>query len=330
MLKSLHKDDTQTIPFVVTKNWELSNVTNEDLIIMEHSGSDGLPVALEYINYGILNPVTASGCNISLEQQELDLASFKDGLKITGIFYPESDPQNPDGTYQRCVYTQVVGMFYNNRRDPTKIWGLEELDFENSQTKRFVADKFKMFEIPQIVFGEKIIENTVTLFDTTTDNNYTIIDDGNCNLFAGINLFSHQQELGTYLNNFVTGSSNACDFYNIISIPSTPVLSISNVLYSPYLYLTWNINDWPVSNYILERSVDGINYNVSHSINGINFLDTNVSSSTTYWYKVYAANLFGTSSFSNVVSASIGVVVWNNDPDIWDQTPIFGPTIWNV
>ena len=49
MLKLLHKDNTQTTPFVVTKNWGLSNVTNEDSILMEHSGSDGLPVALEYL-----------------------------------------------------------------------------------------------------------------------------------------------------------------------------------------------------------------------------------------------------------------------------------------
>jgi hypothetical protein len=330
MLKSLHKDDTQTTPFVVTKNWELSNVANEDLILMEHSGSDGLPVALEYINYRLSSPITASGCNIALEQQKLDRALFKDGLKITGIFYPDSDPKNPDGTYQRCVYTQVVGMFYNNYRDPTKIWGLEELDFENSQTKRFIADKFKMFEIPQPVFGEKIIENTVTLFDTTTDNNYTITDDGKCNLFAGTNLFSHQQELGQYLNIFVTGSTNNCDYYNTLSIPNTPILSISNILYNPYLYLSWNVNDWPVSSYEIERSTNSITYTPYQSVVGLNFLDTNITSSVIYWYKIYAANLFGTSSFSNVVSASSGLVIWDNDPDIWDQNKNIGPTIWNV
>ena len=130
MLKSLHKDDTQTTPFVVTKNWRLSNVANEDLILMEHSGSEGLPVALEYVDYNIYAPTTASGCDIALEQQELNLALFKDGLKVKGTFYPETDPQNEDGTYQRCVYTQVAGMFYNNYRDPTKMWGLEKIDFE--------------------------------------------------------------------------------------------------------------------------------------------------------------------------------------------------------
>ena len=330
MLKSLHKDDTQTTPFVVTQDWELSNVANEDLILMEHSGSAGVPVALEYINYGLTASVTASGCNIALEQQGLDLASFKDGLKITGIFYPDSEPQNPDGTYQRCVYTQIAGMFYNSYRDPTKIWGTETIDFENSQTKRFIADKFKMFEIPQVVFGEKILPNTVVMYDTTTDNNYTFTDDGNCNLFAGINLFSRQQELGQYLNYFTTGSNSSCDFYNTLSPPNAPVLSISNTLYSPYLYLFWNINDWPVTSYTIERSINGGGWVIYQSVGGINFLDTNVTSSNVYYYQIYAANLFGTSSVSNVVSSSTGIVIWDNDPDVWDHIKNIGPTIWNV
>lgn len=214
MLKSLNKNDTQITPFIATKNWELSNVANDDLILMEHSGSDGLPVALEYLDYEPNFVISSSGCNISLENQTLDKALVRSGLKTDGIFYPDSDPQNYDGTYQRLIYSQVVTMFYNNYRDPTKLWGLEEIDLEKSQTKKFIVDKFKILNIPQQVFGEKIIENTVTLFDTTTDNNYTIIDDGNCNLFAGTNLFSHQQELGNYPNQIISGSEPECNNYN--------------------------------------------------------------------------------------------------------------------
>lgn len=214
MLKLLHKDDTVTTPFVVTKDWNLSNVTNEDVILMEHSGSDGLPVALEYLIFLPNQAITASNtCDIALEQQTDDLVNYRSGLKLSSIFYPDTDPTNLDGTYQRVVYSQIVSMFYNNYRNPTKIWGLEQIDFDTSQTKRFLSDKFKMFEIPQLVYGEKIIPNTVIMYDTTTDNNYTIIDDGNCNLFAGTNIFSKQQELGEYVNNFITGSLNFCDYY---------------------------------------------------------------------------------------------------------------------
>ena len=102
-------------------------------------------------------------------------------------------------------------------------------------------------------------------------------------------------------------------------------------MYNPYLYLSWNVNDWPVSSYEIERSTNnGITYAPYQSVVGLNFLDTNITSSVIYWYKIYAANLFGTSSFSNVVSASSGLVIWDNDPDIWDQNKNIGPTIWNV
>ena len=363
MLKLLHKDDTQTTPFVATKNWELSNVTNGDLILMEHSGSDGLPVALEYLEYSTNSlPITASGCNIALEQQSENLATLREGLKVTGLFYPDQDPQNIDGTYKRMIYAQVSNMFYNTYRDPTKIWGTETLDFELSKTEKFVSDRFRLIDVPTVVFGEKMLPSTVVLYDTTTDNNYTITDDGNCNLFAGSNLFSKQQELGEYQNNYLTGSSDLCDYYNTISLPNVPVLysfllgtantcSAWNNIFTNYdlwatpwgyctncanlsIYLSWNINDWPVVTYILEKSLDGIIFNQSTSFNGLtNFaIDSDVSSSTTYWYRVYAENLFGTSSFSNVVSQTLPTasIFWNTDPDYWDAPVICGAPFWNV
>lgn len=331
MLKSLHKNDTQTTPFVVTKNWELSNVTNEDLILMEHSGSDGLPVALEYLEYGIYTPITASNCNIAKEQQTQDKAKFKNGLKVSGLFYPETDPQNQDGTYQRVVYAQVVQMFYNDYRDPTKMWGLEEIDFEKSQTKKFVSDKFKMFEIPQGIFGEKVLENTVVLLDTTTDNDYIITDDGHCNLFAGTNLFSHQQEIGKYLNEYLSGSSGECDVYNTISPPDQPVMTAMYNLCSPSVLITWNINGWPVTEYVVERSTDGINYTTSQSFAGFTnlWLDTAISYSGTYWYRMYAVNLLGSSSYSTTASIYATPVFWDNDPDFWNTTASCGPTYWD-
>ena len=327
MLKSLHKDDTQLTPFVVTKNWELSNVTNEDLILMEHSGSDGPPVALEYLDYTPTGPTIAYGCNIAKEQQDLDKVQFRDGVKLSGIFYPDTDPTNPDGTYQRVVYSQVVNMFYNTFRDPTKMWGLEEIDFEKSQTKKFVADRFKLYEIPQIIFGEKMLEYSVTLFDRTTDNDYIITDDGHNNLFAGPNIFSHQQEIGQFLNHLFSGSNQYCDWYNTISIPDPPVLSGLVNACNSAVNLFWNLNDWPVTFYHIQRSADsGSTWPVSSSVNGFTlaYSDVTVNTSSMYWYRVYAENLFGTSSFSNVLTASIEGLYWDFDPDIWDLDPICG------
>jgi len=331
MLKSLHKNDTQTTPFVVTKNWELSNVTNGDLILMEHSGSDGPPVALEYLQYGVYTPITASNCNIGLEQQSLDKLKFRIGLKVPGLFYPDTDPQNQDGTYERMVYAQIVQMFYNNYQDPTKMWGLENIDFEKSKTLKFVTDKFKMFMIPQGIFGEKVLPNTVKLLDTTTDNDYLIVDDGHCNLFAESNLFSRQQEVGKYLNEYLSGSNGACDVYNTISPPDMPVLTATYNLCSPSVLVTWNINGWPVTQYVVERSINGINYTTSQSFSGFTnlWLDTAISYSGTYWYRMYAVNLLGTSSYSNTASIYATPVFWDNDPDYWNTTQSCGPSYWD-
>jgi len=331
MLKLLHKDDTQTTPFVVTKNWELSNVTNEDVILMEHSGSDGLPVGIEYLIFGPNFPVTASNCNVALENQTNDLARYRDGLKLSGIFYPDSDPKNNDGTYQRVVYSQVVNMFYNNYRDPTKIWGLEQIDFDKSQTKRFLADKFKMFEIPQLVYGEKMIPNTIVIYDKTTDNDYLITDDGNCNLFAGKNIFAHQQEIGEFVNGFVTGSLNYCDFYDAINRPDMPIMSVLYNVCATSSIISWNVNNWLVTSYVIEKSTDGVLYNQLFNGMSYSYTDSNISHSVTYWYRMFAVNPAGTSSYTPAITiTAASSVYWDTDINNWDASIITcGPTYWD-
>ena len=319
MLKSLHKNDTQTIPYIATKNWELSNVANEDLILMEHSGSDGFPVAIEYLDYGPTQILVSYGCNLAKEQQDLDKIIPRSGLKTTGIFYPELDLKNTDGTYQRVVYSQIATTFYNRFRDPTKMWGMEEIDFERSQTKRFIADKFKLFDIPQIVFGEKVLENTVVLYDTTTDNDYIITDDGHCNLFAGTNLFSRQQEVRHIKNEFALGFDYFCDGYNnntgspngdinlTASLWATPVLTASLYAGSQSL-VTWSYELTNNDFFLLQRSVDSgstwpNNYLLPSS--SLQYVDTVVVTFGDYWYRVAATSYFGIGLFSNIGTVHI-------------------------
>jgi hypothetical protein len=59
------------------------------------------------------------------------------------------------------------------------------------------------------------------MVDRTTDNDYIIKDDGNCNLFAGTNIFAKQQEIGNFVNRYVNGSSDACDYYNTEPSPDS-------------------------------------------------------------------------------------------------------------
>ena len=227
MIKSLKKYQIQLTPFDATKNWSINNIDNDNVLLTE----DDYPIALEFIDYGDGSdyPITNSFCDIALEQQGTDLATIEDGLNVQGIFYPDSEPQNQDGTYKRSIYHQVQTMFYNTYLDPTKIWGSENIDFELSKTKRLLTDQFRLFDIPRIVFGDKMTPNSITMFDNTLDNYYTITDDGNGNLVAGTNLFSKQQEVGEYDNQFIANmSSSLCDdYFGIVvepAIPSTPVL----------------------------------------------------------------------------------------------------------
>ena len=264
----------------------------------------------------------------ALEQQSDDLLTYKDGLKLSGIFYPDKDPKNLDGTYQRVVYSQIIQTFYNNYRDPTKIWGLENIDFDKSKTKRFLADRFKMFEIPQMVFGEKIIENTVIMFDTTTDNDYIISDDGNCNLFAGTNIFARQQEVGEYKNEFLTGSFGYCSFYDSVNPPDQPIMFVLYDSCNISVNVTWSANQWPVSHYIVEKSVNGGAYTQSFDGLAYSYTDTNLLVSGTYSYRMYLYSPYGTSSYTSTASIYSTPIFWDNDSYNWDQA-ICKPIYWD-
>lgn len=217
MLKEFKRYQIQTIPFQAVKNWALSNTQNDDLLLFESTGSDdGEPIDIEYIDFGgpTDSPTTSSHCEIALEQQTDDSVNYREGLLLVGPFYPDTDPINIDGTYQRSVYSQVRTSFYNEYRDPTKLFGMENIDFENARTKRRLAEKLRMFDVPRQVFGDKIIPNTVQIYDTSLDNDYIIEDDGYGNLYAKTNLFSKQQEVGSFTNEFDTDqSSSYCNDY---------------------------------------------------------------------------------------------------------------------
>ncbi len=225
MIKSLKKYQLKLTPFQATKNWELDNVFNDNLLLLEQTGSDGSDVALalEFLEYGDGSgfPETGSSCDIALEQQDADKVSFKEGQNITGIFYPDLDPKNLDGTYKRLVYAQYKTAFYNDFRNPTEIWGVENIDFELSKTKRFLSPGIQVYEIPRLSFGDKIVPQSITMYNRSSDNEYIVTDDGNGNLIAGTNLFSNVQEIGSHPNTFLDGENFSCsDYWNSINGPS--------------------------------------------------------------------------------------------------------------
>ena len=308
MNKSIRKDDVVTIPFMATKEWELSNTLNTDVILSEA----GNPIAVEFVSYGSGdgNPVWDTSCNIAKEQQEIDRVNYREGERRSGIFYPDTEPTNADGTYKRLVYAQIKGVFYNKYRDPTKMWGMEYIDFEKSQTKKFLVDSIRLFDIPQVIFGEKILENSVFITDNTLDDDYLINDDGFNNLIAGTNIFSRYQETYPFVNVFESGSNNLCNDYFDFNPPLAPTaLTAAVAPTTTSVNLNWTDNSNNEDGFVVERS-SSVSGSIFSTVGytGINistFVDTPVSYSTWYSYRVYAYNSFGTSSFTNIASVLI-------------------------
>lgn len=217
MIKLIKKFQIKLTPFDATKTWNMSTTNNQDLLLHDTGSSTTLefPVALEFIDYGSIGdlPTENFECDIALEQQSDDLINTRLGLKTSGLFYPELDPINEDGTYKRVVYSQVNTMFYNNTKNPTQTWGMNNIDFILSKTKRRISDEFQLFDVPKNIYGDKIIPNTVTIRDNSLDTNFVITDDGNGNLMAGSNLFSKFQQIGDFNNEFSSGGSSYCNDY---------------------------------------------------------------------------------------------------------------------
>jgi hypothetical protein len=306
MIKNLKSYHIISTPFDTSKEWVASNVDNSELLLTETESPEEA-FALEFVDYGSGYPYQNSSCDIALENQDADIATVREGQKVTGIFYPEQDPANYDGTYKRSIYAQVKSMFYNDYRDITKVWGAENIDFEKSDTKKYPAELFRIIDIPFRAFGEKILEDSVQIYDNSINDDYVIVDDGRGNLVASSNLFSKVQKIGTFDIDFQTGISNDCSDYFDFIPPSGSILLLVTTSSITQSVLNWND---PFSNevgFIVERSIDsGSNWSILKYLgeNAIFTIDSAVSSGQSYWYRVYGYNGFGSSSYSNTASVS--------------------------
>lgn len=216
MIKNLKQTDVQVTPFIASKNWTLSNTQNDAILLLDQTGSSGqdLGLAVEYVDYGDGSaPATSSLPCLALDQQVYDDVIYQEGISGSGLFTPSNESTNLNGTYKRLVYNTMYNMFYNKYNDPTKLFGMEYIDLQSSNTKRFISDKIRSFQVPRNNFGDKIIPGTIELIDNSLDDDYQIIDDGNENLIAGSNLFSKVQEIGDFQNTFTSGYNGYCETY---------------------------------------------------------------------------------------------------------------------
>ncbi len=192
MIKHINHQNFLTTPFVTVKSWELLGFQNEQVVLTEPlSGSSSIPpysIALDYIDENFGDPILDRECNIALEQQEPDIVLYDEG--ISG-----SSDTNADGSDKGLLHRQIKNAFYNEYRNPLEIFGVEHIDFPLSRTVRNLAEQFRMFSIPRMIFGEKLVPNSIYFADTALDDNVIVHDDGYQNIMAGYNLFSKVQEV---------------------------------------------------------------------------------------------------------------------------------------
>jgi hypothetical protein len=311
MLKTIQRNNIQTTPFVATKGWQLGNTQNDVLLLISQTGSLGQQLALSVgtIDYGDGTlPHTSSVGSLALAQQNNDEVIYQEGISGSGLFYPNEELTNADGTYKRLVHSTLRNMFYNDYKDPTKLWGLENIDLHKGGTKRFLSDKVRSFMIPRSKFGEKVVEESVTLVDNSLDNDYTIADDGLGNLYASTNLFSRVQEIGEFGNYISGGYAGDCEFY-VSPFPPTPATTLTGYWSGAFstngdVVLTWTDNsDSELGFNIYRASGSGVYSQIGSVVaDVITYSDHTATTSSNFSYYVEAFNSYGGATGSNIFS----------------------------
>jgi hypothetical protein len=214
MIKHINHQNVSTTPFIAAKARQLFNVQNSACPILEPYSSsiyeyENENIALDYVDYITGTPLLNRECNIALEQQEDDVAVYEEG--ISGSLNPYNsniDSYNSNGTSKLLLYNQIRKAFYNDYHNPTKIFGMDNIDFPLSKTNRYLSDDFRMFTVPRLIMGDRIKPGTIKFQDTAFDDNVNIQDDFNGNLIAEGYLFSKVQEVRIIGNRIFQGTAS--------------------------------------------------------------------------------------------------------------------------
>lgn len=211
MIKRINRQNFITTPFTAIKEWNLYNVENDTVILLD---SDDL-LALDYVDYSA-NPLLNRDCDIAMEQQEADEAQYEEGISGSGYFDPAADDKNASGTSKRLLHDQIARAFYNTYRNPLQIFGMNNIDLPLDQTNKALGNQFILFSIPRNMMGDRLVAGSIQMYDNLLDDNVRIVDDKVGNLLAGDNLFSKVQEVRSFGNEIIDGSTTyVCPTYGI-------------------------------------------------------------------------------------------------------------------
>lgn len=93
-------------------------------------------------------------------------------------------------------------------------------------------------------------------------------------------------------------------------IPFTPSNLYSHYISTSALSISWQDNSTNESGFVIERRTDGTNWSqiVTVQPNSTYYVDMNLLIQTKYYYRIYAFNSYGNSSYSNEITAIIGIL----------------------
>lgn len=207
MIKNISNKNILVTPFTAIKKWALYNTVNDDLILLSTNDT----VSYDYMDYFLTPPTLNSVCSIAINYNAIENPVCQEGISGSGIFYPDTEAQNKDGTYKRLVYDEIAKMFYNTYRNPTQIFGMDNIDFPLSNTNRILGNQFLLFNISMDTMGDRLVPGSIEMYDLNYDENVKITDDCNGNLIVNNRLFAKVQELRHISNDVQNGNvSNGC------------------------------------------------------------------------------------------------------------------------
>jgi len=228
MIKILNPQNIMVTPIVSNVQWNL-NTDDIGLILLdtasvplgaEYDNNPALnTLALEYLdyfNYSGTGPILENySCSIALDAPPDQRIVIQNG-EYDNTPFQLTNTKNLDGTYTRLVYNEISNLFYNKYKNPLKILGLDNIDFELSNTYRYLANEFLIFNISPTIFGDQVVPYSISLTNLDIDDNVTIMDDGYDNIVVGTNIFYKIQEVRSFPNSLYTGSIGVC-FLNYTS-----------------------------------------------------------------------------------------------------------------
>jgi hypothetical protein len=119
--------------------------------------------------------------------------------------------------------------------------------------------------------------------------------------------------------------------YGAASVPSAPTSLVATPITASSIKLTWNAGSANLTSYIVDRSLDGTNFNPLVTVAGdvTSYTDTTINSTTQkYYYRVRALNSNGSSPASNIASTNTSQltnITYLSDLQWTDATSGWGP-----